>query len=321
MRRVTIETGARLHFGLLSHRPQTGRHFGGAGLMIDSPGVKLHASPGSRDEVIGPSFLIERVQNIIATYRERAGTKQPPSCRVEIEDFIPPHQGLGSGTQLALAVGKALSLCADEGNLPATEIARRVNRGARSALGIYGFEQGGFLIDGGKQERDQIGTLVSRTPFPADWRILLVTPPTTAGLSGTDEQSAFHRLAGMPEAATNRLCRLLVMELLPAIVEHKYSEAAEAIYQFGQEVGGYFEPVQGGRFASRQMAELAGSLRSRGIPGVGQSSWGPTMFALQESQTAAETLAGELQKESQWSDCKIQISRPRNQGAHFIPVH
>ena len=316
MRRVTIETGARLHFGLLSHRPQTGRHFGGAGLMIDSPGVKLTASPASHDEVLGPDFLTDRIQNTIATYRNRVSAEhQPPPCRVEIEDFIPPHQGLGSGTQLALAVGKALSLCADEGDLPATELARRVNRGARSALGIYGFEQGGFLIDGGKREREQIGTLVCRIEFPADWRILLITPATDAGLSGTDELHAFDRLAGMPEQATNRLCRLLVMELLPAIVEHKYSEAAEAIYQFGQEVGGYFEPVQGGRFASRQMAELASSLRSRGIPGVGQSSWGPTLFALQESQTAAETLAGELQNESKWDDCKIQISRPRNHGA------
>ena len=314
MSAFTIETGARLHFGLLSHRPESGRHFGGAGLMIDSPGVKLTASPSSRDEVIGPAPLIERVGNVIATYRERTRI-QPPPCRIVIENSIPPHQGLGSGTQLALAAGKALALCADEGQLQVTELARRVNRGARSALGIHGFQQGGFLVDGGKSEPDEVGRLITRTAFPGEWRILLVTPPAREGLSGSLERDAFQKLHGMPEAVTNRLCRILLMEILPAVLDADFANTAEAIYQFGQEVGAYFEPIQGGRFAHRQMEELAASLRDQGIRGVGQSSWGPTLFVIQESQAAAESLQQQLLNDPLWSRCQVQISQPRNQGA------
>ncbi|MCA9070031.1 MAG: hypothetical protein KDA84_13960, partial [Planctomycetaceae bacterium] len=122
--RVTIQTGSRLHFGLLAHRPQTGRHFGGAGLMIDAPGVKLTATPQTQDEVIAPPLLISRVKKVLARYRETIPTnQQPPPCRVEVHEDIPSHQGLGSGTQLALAVGKALAVLAKERDLSAIDLA------------------------------------------------------------------------------------------------------------------------------------------------------------------------------------------------------
>ncbi len=313
---VTIHTGARLHFGLLAHRPASGRHFGGAGLMIDSPGTQLTLKVNDRDQIAAPPDLRARVEHILASYRSRvAPHKQPPPCRIEIHRQIPPHQGLGSGTQLALAVGKALAVCAGEPDLPLLELAHRVGRGTRSALGIHGFEQGGFLIDGGKRRLEDIGTLVSRVSFPAEWRIVLVTPPAGEGLSGTDEQTAFHRLSGMPECVTNRLCRLLLMEILPAIREAGFPEVSEGIYQYGQQVGAYFEPIQGGPFASPKMADLAENLRSRGIRGVGQSSWGPTLFVLEESQSAAEELVQQLHSQPPWADCEFHIAGPKNEAA------
>jgi len=134
--RVAIRTGSRLHFGLLAHRPQVGRHFGGAGVMIDSPGVELSAEKSERDEVHGPNpEVASRVRKAVAKYREGVSeSRQPPPCKIELKTQIPPHQGLGSGTQLALAVGKAVSILADESKLKSPELARRVGRGARWAL-------------------------------------------------------------------------------------------------------------------------------------------------------------------------------------------
>src|ERR1700733_9284962 len=43
------------------------------------------------------------------THRSR-GNRPPPSCKLELRSAIPSHRGLGAGTQLGLAVGKALSL-------------------------------------------------------------------------------------------------------------------------------------------------------------------------------------------------------------------
>lgn len=314
--RVTIQTGARLHFGLLAHRPQIGRHFGGAGLMIDSPGVKLTALRGDRDEVIGPKFLASRVQKLMANYRQHLPeNRQPPRCQIEIHQFIPPHQGLGSGTQLGLAVGKALSVLAGEDELSPMHLAQRVGRGARSALGLHGFQQGGFLVDGGKSHLEEVGTLVSRNEFPEEWRIILVSPSAEMGLSGTDEQTAFHQLPGMSEALTNRLCRLILMELLPTLVERNFAAFSEAVYEYGEAVGMYFAPIQGGLLASPQMGELAMHLRERGILGVGQSSWGPTLFVFQESPSEADRLLHELREDPAAANCQLRIARPLNQGA------
>jgi beta-RFAP synthase len=316
IRHVTIQTGARLHFGLLAHRPKTGRHFGGVGLMIDSPGIHLTATPAKQDEVHAPDFLQDRVRSLIASYREQTSERiQTVPCRLEVHRTIPAHQGLGSGTQLALAVGQALAILDGEPDVSALELARRIGRGKRSALGIHGFEQGGLLVDGGKRQLDDIGTLVSRHEFPSDWRIVLATPMRETGLSGAQERMAFEQLSGMPVAMTDRLCRIVLMDLLPALVEHDFHGVSESLYEYGQQVGAYFEPIQGGRFASRQMEQLAKILRDRGHLGVGQSSWGPTLFVLQESQAAATGLVRELQNDRNAQGCTFHIAAALNQGA------
>ena len=313
---VAVQTGSRLHLGPLAHRPAAGRHFGGVGLMIDRPGVQLSASAADRDEVSGPDAIKERVEKILARYRQQVSDdRQPPNCRVEIHQVIPAHQGLGSGTQLALAVGRALAELAGEAEGPVLELAWRVGRGKRSALGIHGFAQGGVLVDGGKRNPDEIGTLIWRREFPEAWRIVLITPPHAAGLSGPDELAAFHQLAGMPEAMTDRLCRLVLMDLLPAVVERDFRGVSEAIYEYGQQVGSYFEPIQGGRFASPLMETLAKSLRQRGRWGIGQSSWGPTIFVLEKSENSALELVGELRSDAKWAGCAFQIATPLNRGA------
>lgn len=317
--RVTIKTGSRLHFGLLAHRPKAGRNFGGAGLMIDAPGVNLSAARQSFDDVAGSPLLVPRVKKIVARYRETTpADRQPPPCRVELFDHIPPHHGLGSGTQLALAVGKAMSLLAGEDDLSAEELARRVGRGARSALGLHGFHQGGFLVDGGKwSSLGDIGPLVSRVEFPIGWRMILISPNEETGLSGTKEQTAFDQLLGMPESLTNRLCRLVLMQLLPAVIEQDFDGFSGAVFEFGQEVGNYFAAIQGGRFASSQMGELAQSLRKQNIEGVGQSSWGPTLFALAGSQYEALDLLRELRDNPLASNCELQLVKPLNRGAEI----
>lgn len=316
--RVTIQTGARLHFGLLAHRPPSGRHFGGVGLMIDSPGVHLSARLAPRDEVIAPPSIKDRVEKIIEKYRQQTiGDNSSSTCKVEVHHAVPAHQGLGSGTQLALAVGQAIAQLEGEpaNDIDIFDLAARVGRGKRSALGTYGFFFGGFLIDGGKKDLEDIGTLSARQHFPFDWRVVLVTPPHEAGLSGVEERAAFQHLSGMPESMTNRLCRIVLMDLLPALMESDFPGVSESLYEYGQQVGEYFEPVQGGRFASRQMQQLAKTLRERGHLGVGQSSWGPTMFVLAESQESAELLVHELKDDPACAGCAFHIAAAMNQGA------
>ena len=78
-----------------------------------------------RFTVIGPeSERAERYLRKIA-----ASCEADAAYDLKIEEAIPPHAGLGSGTQLALAVGSAFA--ALEGlRLAPQEIAARLGRGA-----------------------------------------------------------------------------------------------------------------------------------------------------------------------------------------------
>jgi beta-ribofuranosylaminobenzene 5'-phosphate synthase len=311
---IIITTGARLHFGILSYEPVSGRHFGGAGLMIDSPGFQLCVKPGIRDEVSGPDEFIIRCLELLKTYRANSPQQpQPPPCRIEIQRTIPSHVGLGSGTQLGLAIAKSLSLLAGEETVDVVELAIRVGRGGRSALGIYGFQRGGFLLDGGKEGEDSIGTLDAREQLLDEWRLLLVIPQDGPdGLSGKDEQEAFFRLPPMPQQVSARLRCISHQEMLPAVRNADFDRFSTSVYEFGKTVGEFFVAVQGGVYASLQTAELVHHLRAQGIQGVGQSSWGPTIFALLPNQHSADQLHTELSADSRWDGCCIHLARPMN---------
>jgi len=320
---ITITTGARLHFGFLENGTNCSRQFGGAGVMVDSPGYRVVVSVDKNDVEASTSAVLQsaqaRAQRFRQTYRENAPSEFCDilsRCNVNVLTAIPAHSGLGSGTQLGLAVATGLSLLCGEPTVDATTLATRVGRGKRSALGIHGFERGGFLIDGGKQGDHEIGQLLERIDFPADWRFLLVTPPNP-GLSGQAELDAFASLEPMSERTTSELREILMDSLLPAVQKVDFKTCSESLYEFGQIVGNYFAPIQGGTMACARMAELVSEFQSRGLTGLGQTSWGPTLFALCENLERAESLCAEFSTEERWSDCTFRIAAPLNSGAEI----
>lgn len=332
MPHVNVTTGCRLHFGLLSHAPHRSRRFGGVGLMLEQPGFHISAavmdySPhdsGELDEYCGPSEWRSRVLEVVRRCRDASSANDrpsPPGVVWELSSAIPSHIGLGSGTQLGLAVAlawsalhadAAVSTCATP--FESTFLARLSGRGLRSALGIHGFQHGGLLVEAGKRSSAQISPVVARADFPAHWRIVLICPPHERGLSGTAEVAAFAALPPMSDAVSAELCRTVLLELLPAVQESDFDACSEALFQFGWRIGEYFAPAQGGIFASTRMASLVDWLRRRGIAGVGQSSWGPLLFVLCPDSDTAGSLIQDLH-DSVWGDCEIQCVAPRNSGA------
>jgi beta-RFAP synthase len=193
----------------------------------------------------------------------------------------------------------------------AAELARRVQRGARSALGVHGFAHGGFLVEGGKLAGAELSPLVARMAFPAAWRVVLVVPRRRTGLHGAGEQAAFAGLA-CPEATTDALCRLVLLGMLPALAERDLTLFGEALFDFNARAGEVFATAQGGIYASRAVEELIGFIRRQGVPGVGQTSWGPSVFAVADEERALH-LAGRLRAVADYAD--IQVSRACNHGA------
>lgn len=309
LHRVVIRTGARLHFGPLSYRPQTGRHFGGVGLMIEEPGGEYQASFNRHGLMVDEAGATE--MNVLRRWRETTRREQPAPVQIVTRCAIPSHQGLGSGTQRALAVGEAVSMLTGEREVDAVALARRLGRGNRSAVGIHGYASGGLIVDAGHASGEELGSLACRLEFPSEWAILLITPQTAGGdIAGECELRKFEQLPAMSEAMTGRLCRLLLTEILPAIQSRDCQRLNAALGEYGRTVGEYFAPVQGGVFRSGLIAEVDLALAADQLSAV-QSSWGPTAAIVCESSDAAKSLCRRL-LERFGPNLSCRITRARN---------
>lgn len=316
MRTVSVSAPARLHLGFLDMNGSRGRRFGSVGLTLDGPGVELSVRRA-------PSFAIAGMQSeraVIFANALRGRFNLPDDFQLTVSQAIPEHVGLGSGTQLGIAVGVALARLYRL-DLSVREIAVVVERGQRSGIGAGAFEFGGFLVDGGKGASDEPPPIVSRVDFPSDWRVLLVLERATRGLHGEPETAAFQTLPAFSEALVGHLCRLMLMQALPALAERDIESFGSAIGELQRITGDYFAPAQGGRFASPAVSDALAWIESQGIAGVGQSSWGPTGFAI----IAGEDRAAELARaaKSRWGDAgplEFVVCGGRNRGGEVEVV-
>jgi beta-RFAP synthase len=322
-----VSTGSRLHFGLLTHRPKSGREFGGLGVMIDSPGwtVAASASDSTTDSTedriaVADSAAAanpeaeQRVRSFIKRLRQGRDTSVP-SLDINLSKAIPSHRGLGSGTQLALATARAIDVCLNDDHVSASGLAELTGRGVRSAVGTWGFDSGGLIVDGGKLESDSVGSLAARLDFPADWRFVLIFPQSFSGLSGDDEITAFRALPGMPQSTTDALCRLTVMEILPAVQDRDFERVSAAFEEYGHRAGEYFAPAQGGVFVDPRMEDFGRSLAENGIEGFAQTSWGPTCAALCRDDEMAHQAVEIVKASAEASHYQFAIAHPLNCGA------
>jgi beta-RFAP synthase len=308
---VRVVAPARLHLGFLDLNGRLGRRFGSIGLAIDTPATELVLSRSRSFKAEGPDSrrALETLKHLAQSYA-LGGAYQ-----IDIRSAIPSHAGLGSGTQLALAIGAALSEL--EGlERGAGELGERMNRGARSAIGMAAFERGGFIVDGGRGTSDRAPPILIQTYFPEAWRILLIIDPRTSGVHGEAEAKAFAELPPLPEAAAAHVCHLVLMQLVPGLMEADTEAFGAAISEIQAIVGGHFASAQGGSpWASPAVGRIAQALRERGAFGIGQSSWGPTGFACTSSGENAERLYDSLIEAARADGLEILIARGRNWGA------
>ncbi|MBW3539889.1 MAG: beta-RFAP synthase [Planctomycetes bacterium] len=314
---VTITTGCRLHFGLLAPRPSEGPRFGGLGAMLDAPGWQVRARRASAWAVEASPEVRPTVDRLVEWLRREMPILLPPADVAVVRE-VDRHAGLGSGTQLSLAVARALSTLAGQSQVSAAELALFSGRGLRSAVGVHGFEVGGLIVDGGKRPGEPLGTLQARCTLPDEWRFVLVAPPAGSGVSGDSEADAFSRLPPTPEPLIESLSQLIQSTLLPAAASGDFRTFSAALYRYGELVGGYFAPLQGGQTAHPQAMPLIEALRARGIAGIGQSSWGPTVFALLPRQSEADELVAGMARNPRWKACRFHIAAPLNRGAEVV---
>lgn len=306
---VTVEAPARLHLGFLDLGGDLGRRFVSLGLTLEHFAIRIGIERADEDRCEG--FFEARAATALARLRE---VWDVPPVRVAVEAAIPEHAGLGSGTQLDLAVGVGVARLLGRPT-DARGIGALLTRGARSGIGVAAFEAGGFILDGGKAAGGAVPPLLCRLPFPAAWRVILVLDGVRRGLSGEAERAAFRELPAVPPELCARLCRLAVVKLLPAVAEADLAVAGDALGEIQRTLGDHFAPAQGGRYTSPEVAEALGWLEAQGIAGVGQTSWGPTGFAL---VTAAEGAGVQAELAARHPELGIELVEGRNRGAEVI---
>lgn len=314
MTTVSVSTPSRLHFGLLRLHETAELSYGGLGLMIDRPRVALDATVAQEWDVTGPTSdrAFEFARIVLAKVD---ALRRPAALRIRVRSIVPSHRGLGSGTQLGLATAASVRKLAGLPLGTAAELAVAAARGVRSAVGAHGFLHGGLIWERGRTGEAPLSLLTDRAALPAEWRVVLVAPPAGEGLSGDDERCAFAQLPAVPASVSRRLETLAEQGALPAARAGDLKAFGEAVHDYGRLAGECFDVVQGGPYASPLVAELVEALRACGGMGVGQSSWGPTVFAFTPNEDSAAALVKHLRKRWRGPAFEAVIAAADNRGA------
>jgi beta-ribofuranosylaminobenzene 5'-phosphate synthase len=292
--RVVVHAPGRLHLGFLDPGASLGRAFGSLGLVIDTFETVVELSPADEDRTTvadgADPAQADKAGQYLHTLRQHSRCND--CLRLHLAQTLPAHAGLGSGTQLALAVGSAFARLHGF-DIGAERLAQWLGRGLRSAIGVAGFEVGGMLLDGGPGPDGRIGPLLCRLEFPTAWRVVLALDGHDAGLAGNAEAEALAHLPPFARDAAADLCHHVLMQILPGIAASDFESFARGVTHVQRLLGSHFAPAQGGTpHASRRIGRVMNWMASNPGVATGQSSWGPTGFAFVETAADARDLVG-----------------------------
>jgi beta-ribofuranosylaminobenzene 5'-phosphate synthase len=323
-RRVIVETPSRIHLGLIDLHGGLGRVDGGIGISLGEPGILLEVRPCREIRALGGDEGSRATAQRVAASVLRE-IRAPGGVEIALRRVYPSHVGLGSGSQLALAVARGT--CELFGrSVPVGELARMAGRGGTSGIGTAAFAQGGFIVDGGHSfgEGGEKGDfrpsaasagvrpapVIACHDFPPAWQIVLATPCIPAGASGSRELDIFRSACPVPLEEVRETCHEVLMRMLPGVVDGDLGLFSRAVNRI-QDLG--FKRVEHS-LQPPEIRLLMEEMRDAGAPCSGMSSFGPTVYAVTDAGAAgilraAERFMGEHGGGEAW------ISPPRNTGA------
>ncbi len=305
---MKVKTPSRLHITLIDMNGSIGRIDGGVGLALEEPFIEIVAKESEELCIEGN----ERFKKAAERFANRFGY----GIKIRVLSDYDNHVGLGSGTQAALAVGKAY--CEIYGiKMSVREIAEIAGRGGTSGIGVAAFESGGFIVDGGhstKEKKEFLPSsaskakpppIISRLNFP-DWDIV-VALPDLKGAYGIEEIDLFRKACPVSIEDVRELCHLILMKLLPSIIERDLESFVFAIRRI-QELG--FKKAEVERYGDIMKNFLSEF-------SAGMSSTGPAVYAV--TDTNARALANDMKSffEERNLKCKTIVTKARNRGAEI----
>jgi len=295
---VSVRAAGRLHLGFLDPSATLGRRFGSLGLVIEGHETEVDIAPARADALLADGAAAEaelvRAAAHLQRLRERTGLRSP--LVLHLRSVLPAHAGYGSGTQLALGIGRAFARCHGL-EVPTATIASWLGRGQRSGIGIAGFDQGGLIVDGGPGADGAPAAVIARLSLPEAWRIVVVEDPRRRGLSGDEERAAIQRLAPLSQAQAAEVCHRVLMQVLAGAAGAEFAPFAAGLGRVQELLGSHFAPAQNGSpWTSAAVGAALNAVRGAagGLAAIGQSSWGPTGFAIVPTAADAQALLDEV---------------------------
>ncbi|GAB6944317.1 beta-ribofuranosylaminobenzene 5'-phosphate synthase family protein [Vulcanisaeta sp. JCM 14467] len=327
---VVVEASARLHLGFYNFL-EDNIAYGSIGVSIEVPKISITVS------ILKDSQLIivnktdievnDIIDNVIKKVRDSVN-KELPGLKINITEAIPRHVGLGSTTQMSLAIGAAIMRLLNK-QIKIRELAVILGRGRDSGIGIASFERGGFIVDSGRRlplnsTRVELPKSINDLPYPIfrvkvpnDWYFLVFIPKQRIGLDELAERKAMDVPSSLPKELKYELYKLLLLYLIPSITMNDIKTFGNALTKIQALVGQYFSKYQGGIYCCDETEFVIKSLLRHGAYGAGQSSWGPTAYGIIKGQRQAMKVLSNVRKdiEKKGYDMLYFVTKARNRGA------
>ena len=292
---MLIKSPSRLHLGLIDMNGSYGRLDGGIGLTIQDPNLILFGEPAEK----GITVDFNENFNFNETIRNECITKITKAAQ-EVIDFYgvdegfyfrvdrayPPHSGLGSGTQIALSTGKLITEhIGQEAN--GYTLGKITGRGGTSGIGVFAFDYGGFIVDGGHSRKEKTSFLPSsaskasppqlfgRYEFPDEWGVLLVILKSDVSVNGQKEVNIFQEYCPIDRNEVELYSHLIFMNMIPFLLEKDLPCFGNIINKI-QTIG--FKNIEI-KLQSDNIKKLMAKLTEIGAYAVGMSSFGPTVYS------------------------------------------
>ncbi len=312
---------AHLHAGNMDLTGDLGRLYGTAGFTIDYPRTVIEAVKSDKITVRGEDR--ENAERYASAFMERF--KVGGGIEINVKETIPEHLGMGSQTALALSIGSAISELYNR-SIAVEEMAIALGRSDIVALGFNSFQTGGFIVDGGYKIEDKcrrVPPCIFRYPIPEDWLFVVCIPkkPIPAILKIKEhEEEILNNLKPMPEQTSDRLSRIMLMQVMPSIMEHDIKTFGKYITAFNSRLGGFWEEFQEGNTYCDPIVEAGVKiLLENGAYGACQTCWGPTFYGLVDDGDTARKLVAKLEDllDSEGGG-EVFYTPGNNQGARII---
>ena len=330
MTTLRITTPCRIHLSLIDENGYTGRVDGGIGLMLDRPNVIIETTNHSEEfKIEAHKYYRESIEviNEQASKIFKAFNINNKNFHFNLKRYFPSHVGLGSKTQLSLAIAVAITKLKNINHPSLKDLTRLVNRGGTSGIGWRGFEQGGFIVDAGHEfgkgkEKETFlpssaskevnpALTILRYPIPEHWRFVLVIPNVKKGAYGDEEISIFQSHAPIPKVEVNEVSHQILMKIVPGIIKKDLECFGEGLKRI-QSIG--FKKIE----ISLQheiVKKTLNLLEDNGVKAFGMSSFGPSVIGIVESDEDANKLLKAVQMCLSSNGGHIYLCKPNNYGA------